>query len=812
MEPAPRNNPALLALASFVSCAFSSIASASPQVGDAPGAPAAPSPSGPPTLRGGGLSVAIDEAEGRLVVATEDGVELVSLPIGAGASPSRPRRLFEWNRSPEDLSLLANDPTQLAAAIFTLRAGADDAEVAFGIRAAEGGILFSFGFPGAALAGLAPSNSILGIEGDVVPAALARPPARTGGAVVENALVFSAPAAIEIRGSQLEPAHEVFRLSGVVTAPEGGESGATLRIESGASVLFESGELTAGESATFDLALRSSERVRVATSGRGRLVVSEAELRFEATTIPLLDLVLDARPAIEIFAGADRRIEFASDAVVLDAVDGSERGLEDAVDARRDSMFTPPFLLMIRAQDRYLGIGLATLTDASAMLLTSGRLSLSLPTRRLGALPVATDPDDPESGDPRGTILALAIIGGKSRAEVLERYRFALIADSSAAALRATAAATNPTWWRNPILRVGEHPPFPFDAVDVKTTIDRVAERLGFSGFTVLVDGPWNSRAGDLDPAPGFDSLRSLIAQSHVENRPLLLSVDAFDVAPGSFADLLGIASDSILDTTAIKKHERYAKEIARRIVSRQSNGYGADGIVLRNVSRLRDPASEAPVADATEGLGLHELKRHVEQLKLGLLPHREDAILLAPIALPQLVEWIDGHVLEADAGGDLAGAIETAQAALPDQPLYIELAASSDSKAYLRSLAESIVFGTPIVDAAALLALDESDAVLAGALLSLAAERPLGVADRFADGRPRMRLDGRVLAEMLPGSRAVAVYPARDRVSVVLLEDGPIDLPFAPSSAPEGVAIGFSAKGATLTGGKVGVVYRFTR
>lgn len=787
-----------------------------PAIGFAQADPAppvlAPPDPGPPTLLGGGLALTIDEVDARFVVATDDGVQLVSLPIGAAASPGRPRRIFRWDRSPEDLSLLANEPEKLAAAIFNLRAGDGEAEVALGARAAEGGILLSFGLPGAALSGLPPSSSVLPLEGDVAPGALARPLVRVGGSAIESSLVLTAPAAIELRGDLLEPGSDVYRLVGIVAAPDDSTGGVGLRIESGGDTLFDSGDLPPGQSSTFDLALRAADRVRLATNGRGRLVLAETELRFAATDLALLDLVLDAGPAVELFTSLDRRIELAEGAVVLDAVDGTERGGEDAVDARRRSMFVPPFLLMIRAQDRYLGIGLATLTDASAMTFVSGRLSLALPTRRLGAISVPFDPDDPEGGSPRGTILTLALIGGRSRQEVLERYRYALVADSSAAALRMTAAAANPTWWRRPILRLAPNPPIPFDALDVKTTVDRAAEALGFSDFTVLVDGPWNSRPGDLDPADGFATLRSLIAQSHVDDRQLLLSIDAFSAAPGSFADLLGLASDSVLDTTAVRKHERYAKEIARRIVSRESNGFGADGIVLRNVSMLRDPASDSPVADATAGLGLHELKRHVEQLKLGLLAHREDAILLAPIALPQLVEWIDGHVLETGAGGDLAGAIETAKSVLPDQPLFVELDAVGEPRVFLQSLARSVVYGTPIVDAAALLSLAPSDAALAGALLSLAAERPLGVAGRDPDGRPRMMLDGRVLAEMLPGERAIAVHPARDRMSLVLLEEGPIELPFSPSSAPDGVEIGFAGKGATMNGGKAGVVYRFTR
>lgn len=775
--------------------------------------PDPPIPSGPAVLRGGGVALTIDEETARFVVATEGGVELVSFPIGVAIFPSKPPRVFEWNRSAEDLTLLEHDDgSGVSAAIVTLRTQDSLAEIAIGARAAEGGILVTFGIPGVALLGLPSPASVLGIEGTVDSTAIARPRITIGGEAALGALVLSPPAAIEIIGSEVGMTGESYRLSGVVIAPDGEGEAGSLLIESGPTRMFESGAMNEVASRSFDLALRAEERVRISVAGSGRLVLADAVLRDSERTLRLSELVLDAKAAVDLFYASGARIELAENAVVLDAVDGTERGDEDAVDARRDAMFVPPYMLMLRVDGNYLGIGLATLTDASAMTLSVGRLSLALPTRRLGATPVVSDPDDQDAGGPRGTTLALALIAGSSRSEVLERYRYALVEGSAAGALRKTAAATNPTWWRHPVLRLGERAPIPFDAVEIRSTVERVTSRLGFGSFTLLVDGPWVNRPGDLDAAEGFETLRSLIAQSHVENRNILLSIDAFAAAPGSYADLLGLVSDSILDTTSVRKHERYAREIARRVVSRESNGYGADGILLRNVRGMRDPASEAPVFDVAAGLGLFELKRHVEQLKVGLLAHRDDALLLAAVAVPQLVEWIDGHVIR-EADGDMAGAIETATAALSDQPIYIELSReSAEPAAYLESLATAVVFGTPIVDAHRLLDLDDHSCAVAAGLLALAVERPLGVAARSKDGRPQMKLDGRVLAEMLGESRAVAVYPARDRASVVLLEDGAVELPFAPAVAPEGVEISFASSGAVLKNGRAGIVYRFTR
>lgn len=775
--------------------------------------PQPPIPPGPAVLRGGGVALTIDEEAARFVVGTEGGVELVSFPIGVGIFPSKPPRVFEWNRSVDDLTLLEHDDgSGVGAAILTLRTPGNDAEIAIGARAAEGGILITFGIPGVALLGLPSPASVLSVEGMVDSSAIARPRVTIGGEPARSALVLSPPAALEIIGSELGVVGESYRLSGVVLAPDGEPEMGSLLIESGSTRMFESGPMNEVASRSFDLALRAEDRVRISVAGSGRLVLTDAMIRDSEKTVRLSELVLDAKAAIDLFFANGARIELAENAVVLDAVDGTERGVEDAVDARRDAMFVPPYMLMLRAEGHYLGIGLATLTDASAMTLSAGRLSLALPTRRLGAMPVASDPDDPENEGPRGTTLALALIAGASRSEVLERYRYALVEGSAAGALRETAAAANPTWWRHPILRLGERAPIPFDAVEIRSTVERVTSRLGFGSFTLLVDGPWVTRPGDLDSAEGFETLRSLIAQSHVENRNILLSIDAFAAAPGSYADLLGLVSDSILDTTSVKKHERYAREIARRVVSRESNGYGADGILLRNVQGMRDPASEAPVFDVAAGLGLFELKRHVEQLKVGLLAHRDDALLLAPVAVPQLVDWIDGHVIR-EADGDLSGAIETATAALSDQPIFIELSRDfANPTAFLDSLATAVVFGTPIVDAHRMLDLDDHASAVAAGLLALAVERPLGVPARSKDGRPQMKLDGRVLAEMLSEGRAVAVYPARDRASVVLLEDGAIELPFAPSVAPDGVEISFASSGAVLKNGRAGVVYRFTR
>jgi hypothetical protein len=765
----------------------------------------------PPILRSGGLRVLLDEARGVFIVMADDGAELVTLPVGVAALPSRPRQIYTLDGDPERVLVVPSaDGEGIDGAILTLGRQGSGVEVALGLRSVEAGVLVSFGVPGAAFSDLVRRDAVLEQDGRITLVESVHPRPRSGGEILGHSLLLPEASGITLRGDEKGASSAAYRLTGVVLAADDETIPGELRIESGGETLFRSGQLIAGESARFDLALEASRPVRLGVYG-GRVILSEAVLQTAEGDALLTDLVVDSSQALELFAAGEQRIEIADGGVILGAIDGAEL-TDEVIDVRRGGPFVPPYMMIVRVGSHYLGIGLATLTDANAFAWSGGRMTLAMPTRRLAMavpLPGSVDPD--EESAPGGTIVALALLHASSRHELLAKYRSVLVEAANAGAVRATAGAANPPWWRDPIVRIGPRPPVPFDVLFLQQTSEEVAKVLGTARFTTLVDGPWSTRPGDLELAPGFETMRALVAKCHVANRHLLLAVDAFAATPGSYADMMGLSSDALLDTTDVRTHERYAKEVARRIVSRANDAIGADGIVLRNISSLRDATSEAPVAMPSSGLGLNELARHLSKLHDGLAAHFDESILLAPIALPQVVEWFDGVLVDGAATDDIPSAVETASAVIADQPLFIEISRSGDDAAFVSALAEACVLGTPILDAHRLLALDEAHSRVAVALLSIVAERPSAVATRYADGRARMALDGRVLAEIIEGRRGVVVYPSRAAAAVVAFADGDLDLPFLPAAAPDGVAIEFGAKGARIKGARAGFVYRFS-
>jgi hypothetical protein len=778
-------------------------------------------PAGPAPLESGRLGTLdlladVDAATSTVVLRSADEVELARIPLGVTVLPSFPPRPFVPIREATELLVSSPDAVDLEAAIFQLRmtgAATDEAHggAAIGLQRGRHGLYLTVGIPGDALAaalaaGKPPvllDRAMSGVFADRVHFDVERPP--HGIALLPGGSLELDPSSLLTRGARLRG-----RVAGGSTA------GATrVAIRGGGDLLFDSGEVSPGKTAAFDVAVARDQRLRFECDAlaAGGAVLEETILVAGDGDQSLHALVVAAGSALELFRGAEgAAIEFPAGTQWLALEDGTPLRGEPAFVLRHERGVVPPLLLAARIGERYLGIGVARLPDSSALGMVDGRLLVHLPTAALAGVP-----EDSRQESSRGAIVAFAIVAGGSREELLDRYRRLLVDASVAGEIRSTAGATLPPWWREPVLRVAPRPLVPYDAIDASQQVERAVARLRLASWTLLLDGPWLSRPGDLEPSESFTALRAVIARQHVAGARVVLAASAFEAAENSFAERVGAARGGRIDTTNVKAHERYAKEFARRLVAKANDAYGADGIALLGLDRLRDPSlGDLAPANPFSGTGLREMKRHLEVIHATIKTHQEDGLLLAPLAAPQFVEYVDGVLLPPAADRDARGRIETLAAAIPEQPIF-HVVSGADDGAYLRDLARAVVLGVPVLDCARLLALDDDSARIAGALASLSRTRPLGVASwqRAANGGGEvvaMGLGGRELARLLDDGRGVVFHPDRERSLVVVLDDQPIALPFAPTRAPDGLRVEFGRDGARLEGAKPGIVYSFER
>jgi hypothetical protein len=73
----------------------------------------------PPILRSGGLRVLLDEARGVFIVMADDGAELVTLPVGVAALPSRPSCSRTASRRTKSLNAAPGTPNETSTPAST---------------------------------------------------------------------------------------------------------------------------------------------------------------------------------------------------------------------------------------------------------------------------------------------------------------------------------------------------------------------------------------------------------------------------------------------------------------------------------------------------------------------------------------------------------------------------------------------------------------------------------------------------------------------------------------------------------------------
>ena len=790
--------------------------------------PAPPPPPPDPVFVGDGYRADIDLGQGRLDVSF-DGGDRLSIPLGLALRPSASPGVFAVDPLDEPRTIRApmdgGIATTLGAALLHLAlpgAAADEpARVSVGVRIATHGLMVIYGVPRAALDGVAfPA----GKAGERSPLSFgwttAGAPLRVAGTRVVDGVGVRVPSrsTVSLSAALSDPGMVGVRLAGRVGVDDSSDEDASvrLRLVSDGDELFDSGLLRRGAAATeVDVALRegSSElRVEVEPSaefyGDATVVLDGLVLRSAGRSIRVAELLRAGEAGVDLLVGpGGEGVTGGWEALPVDAAtDGPpaiDQGVSDPAAFR-----PPPLLLPFRLPGgTHVGVGLGYLPDATRYAYESGRFSVSIPA---GLLARTVDEEDQLR-------VLVTLIFAPSRAELLERYRDTLVTIGASVEVGTTGGLMRPAWWRHPVI-FAQRPPgrgrfARFDTYELEKLVQRVEQDLGLSEFTVVVDGPWNDRAGEATPSAEFESLRSFIAEQHVARRHVLLRWDPTGAAEGSFADISQVRAGDAVDATDKKRYRAFAAEVARRCLSDQLGALGADGLVVRGLERLRDPTTGVTYRAAARGVGLRELELLLASLHAGARQAKEDALLVAPLTSPHLLAYIDGILVPTRGIGVDGFAARSADllALAPDVPAFVGPGSSGDGD-LLRIAARGVALGVPSVGSRQLASLDEPSRKGLGAILSLASLCPLGLPESTDDGRVRLVVGERLLAETLPDDSGVVVYPDRDLAFLAVAVDGDVALPFSPSAVIEAhdAEVSLDGEETRLVGARRGVVYRF--
>ncbi len=778
-----------------------------------------------------GLEVRLDLERGRIRFVDPAGEELVAFPVGANVRPSRPARRFVFAK--DRVETLAGDDAAgdaVVAALLRLpRLGAEaETPVTVGVRAGPFGPLVTYSFPRRTFRGIAHRTSFAG-DGRA-PTVGREPggrPVRVAGARAEDAVAVDAPARIRLLVGERFTPHPLgaLRLRGAFGVDDASGEAAAAAF----SVLVDGvdvgrvGEVRRGEPAQpFDVPLRDGREVTFAFDpGRETWETAIAVLvdaRFEGPDgfeLRIADVLHADRAGVELLVDGDGGFGGASLLAGAPEPDPERAGVSWIDASRTDgaSVAPGPLLLPFEAAGGWLvGVGPVFLPDATRLGSDGAGVVVQVPTPLLASEPA----ENLEEEDLERLRLMVAVVAARSMDELYARYRSTLIAAGGSATRRVVGSLTVPSWWRDPLVYCGPPPGRGrfgrFDVHEIEKRVADVEERLGLRRFTVVVDGEWASRPGDPRPSDDFARLKVLTAAQHVKGRHVLLRWPLFAAAPGSLADVIGAQAGGRLALDRRKKVVAFLHEVVRACFGDGLHSLGADGFLLVGTASLGDPTRDANATEVAAGVGwralattLRWLREEVDRRELN------DTLLAAPSAVPQLV-LDQGAVVFDPATADprtREERLERLVAVLPDLPILMR-PLDEAPEAVLDWAARSVAIGVPAVGSRTLARLDADDARALGAILRLAAERPLGIPVR--DGEEwRMEYDERVLARTLAGRTGVAVFPERGVALVALTRDGDARLPFQPVSidAEDGASIEFVDGGVVLRGGRAGTVYR---
>ncbi len=454
-----------------------------------------------------------------------------------------------------------------------------------------------------------------------------------------------------------------------------------------------------------------------------------------------------------------------------------------------DSYFTPPPLLLgLHMPAGWVGVGLQCLPDATGVGLTS-------------AWEVIADQPGGHVETPGGGAYCappLLFVFGEDPWELLEEYRCALVELGETPAHRGEPGAM-PDWWKAPLYctygdQILEMQPHWCTDLDwahpaytsewVREKVEALERRLGWSGFTVVIDAfwtdPWNA-----DPVPSerFADLPGLIAWLHKRGHRVLLWYFPFHTAltggrgrlarefdvlePGTPVD----AREGRIDTTA-PGFRAYAAELCRRMFTR--DGLDADGLKLDFLFRLRDPLT-ARYQRPEMGTGLREARLWLEVFGEEARRLRPDVLLNWSAAAPQ----VDGlfasnrtHDVHTDPL-EFQRRARICAIACPGTPVNMDgclMRADWVEEAYLAAT----VYGIPSLYYSRRFhgsePVSEETMRILSALFQLAAQKPWGQA-RFLDyGRWRLESHGRVVGESIEG-RALILFPSASEGRILCLD-----------------------------------------
>lgn len=444
------------------------------------------------------------------------------------------------------------------------------------------------------------------------------------------------------------------------------------------------------------------------------------------------------------------------------------------------SYFTPPPALVgAHLPAGWVGIGLAELPDA-------------LETGLTGSWEVEADRPAGHIETPAGEMYSpppLVFVFGDDPWELIERYRGALVelgqADSTPVEHRSL-----PGWWKAPFYctygdqivemqphwctdRDWAHPAYTSDWVREK--VAALERRLGWSGFTVIIDAfwtdPWNA-----DPVPSrrFEDLPDLIGWLHGRGHRVLLWYAPFITAltggRGRLAREFGVlepgvrddAEEAAIDATA-PNFQAYAAEVCRVMFG--SQGLDADGVKMDFLFRLRDPA-HALYHRPGQGMGMREARLWLQIFCDEARKVKPDVHINWSAADPRF-DGLFGSNRTHDIHCDpleIERRARICALGCPGTPVNMDgclMRAGWVERAYLAgalygipTLYYSHTFhgGDPVTD--------ETMAILS-ALLQVAAEKPWG-RPRFLDyGRWQLESGGRIAGETVDGCALILFCPS---------------------------------------------------
>ncbi|MFH0946523.1 MAG: hypothetical protein V2A76_15110 [Planctomycetota bacterium] len=793
-------------------------------------------PGDPPVaaIKGELFTTVVDTETGRIAVELKGGERIAEFPVGLGVRPSPAPRLFKTIEAGGSRLIRGDsaddEPGDVLAALLDLKASGIDAPVTLAVRSGPYGPVLIYGIPAPALAGLAPpSGNGAPPNGSYrIGHSLQGLPFRMGGRPLpRDGICLSVPGRVLLRLRNEPEGDPVrsLRLRGSLAlgdeSPE--EFEATLEVRCGGVSIYRSPPVRRGaDPIQLDVPLADAGDLELVASGAPEGAPGSAALGLRGFSLhganrsveSVAERLLLSEPGLDLLAGGSGEASLLHGLEVLPPEPGPGRDGVAVVDLGNcgELSFRPaPLLLPLTTPSGWLmGIGLAYVPDASRFGLELDRVTLNLPS---ASIRLAEDEQ---------ARLVLAIVLGRTREELAERYLETLANTGSAATGGGLAGLKAPRWWSRPLLLA--QPPAgggrfsPYDTVEVAQRARELEQRFGVDRFTLVLDGPWSERPGDPAPSESFERLRTLIAAEHVKGRKVLLRWDPCAAGPGSLADIVGVVVGGRIDATLGKKYRAYVHEVVRACISDQFHSLNADGLLFRGDHLVRSPDGRAPGPGRDEGIGFRELGTVLETYSLELQQVDPEALLLTAAAVPQFATSPDGILLPVSGSTPADREAWDARAALlaalmPELPIYCGPGDGTFAEK-LSWAVRSAVIGVPAVHSVDLKTFDEGQARTLGAVLRLAAERQLGRPERLPDGRIRTVIDGRVLAETLEEESGLVVYPVREEAALVLVREvTEISLPFVPSrqQGNEPVEIVATGERTVLRGARVGVIYRFS-